>query len=633
MTDINKFLNSEETFNKVLNILNQKTDINNIKNGFIAGGSVSNILFHLIHGGDIVINDIDVYEQVKQKENEIFFDKPFMFNGPTVYVNSQNLELIDDNYGNIYVSETTGDKYKIVSHSRDGIINNIQYDYHVGYKNNVKSTTQKEMVILEGFDLNCCKSGLDIKNNKIIYTEDFVEFLTNKEIKVIRPCSPLQTTLRMFKKVNELNVFCNIEHEVRLLTTSFLHLDHYQINKYIGIETKEKYDKYLGFIDKYFTLIEVKEPNFLPDNLKEYYLNNVGNPLFKLWSYEPVLNFDIVEGFSGIASIMRIWYLLYTTKKKSQQDKINKIFYKNVFLGDMSEDIWYRYEPNGVFNWEEVNEKKKIPYYDSMRFTYKMLMTKKDYYKCNFTIKHVDILDKFISEHHALFNLISFCDTIQEQYNIVKYIKSLSNKEGDWVIGVLENINYRDTQLNRNGVKLTNDYILKEIEKGKKESFIELNEKLDLSDFKYKKYITELNTIEGLRSEGRKMGHCVGGYYESIESGESHIFHIEYEGVGSTIQIRSPKKHNIVDIKPYNDNKKRCTIIYENGHSEVIYTNDIIYTNTQHYGRSPEKGNLIPNEKNTEIGNELVKFINNTCLMEKIKNYLIAIEEKNLIFV
>ena len=65
--------------------------------------------------------------------------------------------------------------------------------------------------------------------------------------------APIQTTIRIYKKLKDLNCFCNLEHEIRFLTVAFKKLTNNQLCKYIGPETEAKYRKYFDFVSKYFT--------------------------------------------------------------------------------------------------------------------------------------------------------------------------------------------------------------------------------------------------------------------------------------------------------------------------------------------------------------------------------------------
>lgn len=663
MQNIKNFLNSEQTFFKVLEILDSRGDMSKANQGFVAGGSVANTLFYLIHGGKLVINDIDVYKQVPiPKDNEgsqVSQIKNLWY--PTTYTNEEGLEILDDNYGRVFVSET-GARMRINKHSRDGIFNNIEYIYEDGYVNHKTKPKQKELVIIEGFDLNNCKAGLDMVNSKIIYTPEFVEFLQTKQMKVVNPCAPIQTTIRIYKKMKELGVYCNLEHEIRLLTVASKHLHSGQMTKIVGPETKQKYDKIKDFMEQYFVLREPKNSDEIPYNLKDvYYKDNVRNPEVQIWVYDAVMNFDIVENVGSINNFKRVWELLYTFKKKSEQDKINKIFYKNIFLGDMTEDQWTRREY--LLNEKNQYDDKYIdlPYYNSNRFTYMMVLTKKNYYKCDFDIKHVDFIDKFTTEHYGIQSLLKNCETIREQYSIVKFIKSLASKEGEWVIGSLENINWSKYKEIWDG-KLTKDFILKIVEDEKMAGSVELVEKFNLSNFNHKSCIKELNTTIDLRQEGKKMGHCVGGYSNSIKSGDSRIFHIDCDGIGSTVEIGTPRTkiyHKNKDgqtvyeeaIEFYQPeswanklskgwhsdkinegNVNKCIAVFADGTTDVIRTSDLKYHVRQHNGRYPEKGNLVPTELNKKIVEELVEYLNTHHLPNNIK-IIFAKKEDICIFV
>lgn len=647
MQNIKDFLNSEQTFFKVLEILDSRGDMSKVGQDFVAGGSVANTLFYLIHGGKLVINDIDVYKQVpipKYDENgQVSQVKNPWY--PTTYTNEEGLEILDDHYGRVFVSET-GTRMRVSKHSRDGIFNNIEYIYEDGRsKLKIKS---KELVIIEGFDLNNCKAGLDMVNSKIIYTPEFVEFLETKQMKVINPCAPLQTTIRIYKKMKELDVYCDVEHEIRFLTIASKHLNNTQITKVIGPETKQKYDKIKDFVEQYFVLREPKNSEEIPYNLREiYYKDNVRNPKVQIWLYDAVMDFDIIENVGSINNLKRVWELLYTFKKKSEQDKINKIFYKNVFLGNMEEDQW-------SYKKLEDSSYVEVPYYNSNRFTHMMILTKKNYHKCDFDIKHVDVIDKFTKEHYGVQYILKDCETIREQYNMVKFIKSLANKEGEWVIGSLENIDwYKYKNESFQPTKISKEFILKVIEDDKIAGSVELVKKVNLSKFNHKGCVKELNTTIELRQEGKRMGHCVGGYSNSIKSGESHIFHINCDGIGSTVEIGTPKKsfyRRNTDGRPkqmpiYEEavefyqpeswvnkplegwdaskinegNVNKCIAVFADGTTETINVADLKFWVKQHHGRYPEKGNLKPTATNEGVVKKLVEYLNNNCLPNNIK--------------
>jgi hypothetical protein len=190
--------------------------------------------------------------------------------------------------------------------------------------------------------------------------------------------------------MKDLDCFCDFEHEMRFLTVAAKHIHGGQMTKFIGPETYEKYGKYKDIVDRYFNVREPKNVDELPYTLREVYeKNGKKNPKIKLWIFEPIMNFDIVEAVNSLNGLKRIWYLLYTHKKKSEQTKINKIFYKNAYLGNMTEDTWefkeYKQQAY-TFGWDlsEEPEYVVVPRYVSNRFTYQMILSNKDYHKCNF---------------------------------------------------------------------------------------------------------------------------------------------------------------------------------------------------------------------------------------------------------
>ena len=669
MLNIKNFLNSKDTYNKVLTILKEhdtKNDFDSVGGSvnFIAGGSVSNILISMIHGGTPVINDIDIYKEVKEAIQDPTTGNPVTLKYankhewyPATYVNEEGLEMVDDSYGRIFVAEN-GAKMRVVRHLRKNIFNVIEFLYE-DYRNPInKLNKTRETVVLEGFDLNCCKAGIDVKTESIVYTREFLEFLETKQLKITSPSAPIQSAIRLYKKMQDLNCFCDVEHEMRFLTVASKHIQSGQMAKYIGPETYVKYEKIKDFIDKYFKLREPKDSNEIPHSLKEkYYIGNKRNPDVNIWLFDPVMDFDIIENVGSINNLKRVWELLYTYKKNSEQNKINKIFYKNVFLGNMKEDQW------NVSTYKGRDEKNEpiyevTPYYNSNRYTHQMVLSKKDYYKCNFDIKHVDYIDRFLHEHHGMRMFLKDCNTLIEQYNLIKFIKSLARKEGDWVIGSLETADrYMVTTRDENNKLLMNDVskstILKLVEKFKKESVVELTERINLDGFEYKNCVKELITTLELKMEGARMGHCVGGYADSIRGGKSRIFHIDCDGIGSTVELSAPNKFKdnyrdwfnedtkrikILEVYQPNDVslfKNTCFAIYDDGTTEKINTTSVTYNIRQHHGRYPEKGNLTPTETNQRIVKELIGYLNINHLPEnyKIRMENLATKEESGTFV
>lgn len=309
--EIIEFLESKDTYKKVCQILasyDVKKEIGNIK-GFIAGGSVSNILISMLHGGEPIVNDIDIYQEVKEENGRGDWY-------PTSFINEEGLEILNDEYGRIFVDES-GARMKVNGHSRRGIINFITYVYNKSGWGKPHTQSGKNKIILHGFDLNCCKAGLDLENSEIVYNSDFVEYLRTKQLKVIHPCAPIQTAIRIYKKMRDLDCYCDVEHEMRFLTVAFKNVQSAQICRYIGVETYSKYQQYKDFVGKYFKLRKPENSEEIPYSLrKDYYIGNKVNPKINIWLFDAVMDFNVIECCGTMNKMKRIWHLLYTTKKK-----------------------------------------------------------------------------------------------------------------------------------------------------------------------------------------------------------------------------------------------------------------------------------------------------------------------------
>ena len=470
-------------------------------------------------------------------------------------------------------------------------------------------------------------------------------FRSTKQLKVVNSNSPIQTSIRLFKKIEDLNCFCNVEHEMRFLTATQKWIKgSKEVTQFLGPETLAKYETYKDKVSKYFVIRNLEESDFIFQYQKS-------SPPENIMTFDSVMPFNTVEQVNNIREMKRIWYLLYTPKTKSEQNKINKIFYKNVFTGNDKEDNWYKVASvkNGM-NYDSG--------YYSNRFTCRMLLTKKDYHKCNFDLKHVMFVDKFISEHNQIWSLLGYFDTLAEQYQVIKAIKAVANKEGDWIIGSLENYNWFNYFKDREKKVLTKEEIQKIVDKTKLDDSKCLVEKLDISGFEYSGCVTELNTTLDLKKEGYKMGHCVGGYSTTVSGGYSRIFHIDCDGIGSTVEVSLPetklwsKAYKTVEGKISAElafewvekkiesiyqsfDKKKCFAVDENGESTEIANYKVIFNCKQHFGRYPEKGNKQPTDTNKMIVNKLIEYLNQNHLP---KSYNISFEnldctEKSHIFV
>ena len=206
------------------------------KSGFIAGGSIANIVWELVSGKKAIINDVDV----------------FIFNG--LVENGDNKEslfkyqekdrVITDSYSGIKYSSINKDFYSIEKSEHEGVFNKVWY----------KSNKVDTDIILRSFDINCTKVGYSIDEDKTYWIDDFEKFLNTGELKVCNLMTPSHTAIRIVKKSKELD--CKLDQfELDLIK--------YTLSRRFTDVIK------LNFMDRYCLLY-----NQYFDDLKEHFIIN-----------------------------------------------------------------------------------------------------------------------------------------------------------------------------------------------------------------------------------------------------------------------------------------------------------------------------------------------------------------------
>jgi hypothetical protein len=602
---VEQFLKSKYTVSKVLSSLGDKVTLPS--EGFVAGGSVANMLFSLYHKRNteyFEINDIDIFNVNKLKDGESIWDKVGEDENGLVESLNLNMDVFSDDYGHVYI-ESNGTFYKVISADREGLINKVECI--VG---NRDESYHDNDIILRGFDINCCQAGIDLKTGKIHYTKQFVDFLKSKQMMVDIPYTPLHTTIRLIKKMMIYGdlCYCNLQEEFRYLHQAST-LNNQECSRVIGKETYDKYKKYMKVTFSYVSNGGVKNVTIdlndyfklrrplkheIPTQYKDkHFKENHDSDVQDLWFWEPTGIFDYIDQkFNRVYELKRIWELLYRDRKKSHQKKIDMI------MGFGEELKKYMFTTKTTMG--------------SKGNTYpaKCLMVNDDYYKCDFTFKHLKEIELFFGEHRRLCNMFSKLN-LQEQYEKMTMLKSLARKEGDWVIGVLENLGLSGSIKN---INITKEWVDSLIEKEKQRMAKPLCEPYDLSDFKYGNCVRELTSPLDLKAEGSVMGHCVGGYSWSVEEGLSRIFHIEVDGIGSTVEVGIRKNS-----------------VPQGGFQYLIKSeSDKMFSVKQHYGRYPEKGNIRPTNKNRGIAFKLCyylakKYLTDQEFKDTLKKYQLQI--------
>ena len=224
------------------------------KKGFLAGGSIANLAWEKVSGKKAIVNDIDIFMLSKTSSR---MDVDDVHNKLSV---SKNEKIVTAGYNGYNIHYVEKEYYIIDEVIYDGIHNIIHCNSNTGDVN----------IILDSFDLNCCRVGYDIEEDKIYYKKDFIEFLKTGEVRVTNLHTPAHTLIRLHKKCEDLN--CEVfDSEIDLLIL--------KMNNPIGSVSKRGFkDKYLKVYKKYeqnlkkYVKIEEYECSFDgSDNLEKVY--------------------------------------------------------------------------------------------------------------------------------------------------------------------------------------------------------------------------------------------------------------------------------------------------------------------------------------------------------------------------
>lgn len=208
------------------------------KSGFIAGGSIANIVWELVSGNKAIVNDIDVFvfDGIQEKFDKS--DKSSLFNY------QERETKYGEDYTGICFNTYTKDFYSIVESTKDDIFNIVKY----------KSNSKDPSLIIKSFDINATRIGYSIEKDEIYWTSDFEDFLKTGTLKVTNLMTPSHTAVRIAKKSKELKAKVDI-FEFKLLQYALGH----NFSDRIKFRFKERYHQIykdnLDILDNMFSLL------------------------------------------------------------------------------------------------------------------------------------------------------------------------------------------------------------------------------------------------------------------------------------------------------------------------------------------------------------------------------------------
>jgi len=246
--DIKTILDSEITSRKILAIIKRQFNVNLPERGHLAGQAVSSAILEILFS-DIkpIYNDIDIFyvinsESFRNSENfsELRNRQEKLENDQSVF---SNISIQEDLYTqkNYVFSEIS---YQVKASIKQGPLNKTYISYFdnkffIG--NYAKYLTRR---IIENFDINATQVGISLETMKISYTEEFIDFLLTKQLRIVRFNTPNHSLIRLAKKSEELSgTYVDFE-EAKMLVFAYTH-------SFQNImEVKQAFDLMTPLVDK-----------------------------------------------------------------------------------------------------------------------------------------------------------------------------------------------------------------------------------------------------------------------------------------------------------------------------------------------------------------------------------------------
>jgi hypothetical protein len=360
------------------------------KRGFLAGGSIANIVWELVSGNKAVVSDIDVFifDSLEEKINTS--------NQGTLFNYQEKETRYYEDYTGMCFNTYTKDFYSIIEAERDGMFNNIRY----------KSNSQDPSLIINSFDINSTRIGYSIEKDKLYWTPEFEDFLKTGELKVTNLMTPSHTAIRIVKKSKDLNVSLN-EFEFKLIqyTLSCNFQDR------IKLRFKERYlDLYKEYSEQLKDFFTLKRDFEAEDYVKIHHQKEV-----QLFYLSPVVNDESTE----ISDFDRLIYA-HRSNLFKEDPNINLIFKSSDFLFYM----------RNIYGKEELSKlwKKLYFYFNDVHYIDKEV-----------SMEDIELLCRF-SENapNSIENLKGY--KLSEQISIIKKFLDKYKEDPIIAISILENV-------------------------------------------------------------------------------------------------------------------------------------------------------------------------------------------------
>ena len=508
------------------------------KSGFIAGQSITSALLHLHGTGNTgPINDIDIYELDKKKHPRSlamsFYPEQYRIGYHSRPENApdRNMEHSNDYTGVEFFSVKKATLFNITDVKYNGLLNLIKV---TNFSSDFKVTPFQ---ILESFDLNMVKVGLDISTKKLCWTSDFEFFIKTGQLEIVNAHSMFHTACRLEKKKSEMPwLYTNNELNIQtlLLPKIISKTESKDPNTLIDTEglpiirTGNTFGKkYKDIFDKSSTLQELfsittrKNKNIYTFDIIPQYLTNLDKQYVA--SCRDLINsnfqkVNMVQAAHALAPTLAKNYLL--KKGKHFADALNE-------LKDQKECT-----------------KKQIAVYGA------------SYLKGQVQSEWASRIERLLKKHGGL-SYLFIGVSLTEQSTLYTNLKKLEDQFGEYIYGLFETKSFTSSDI------LDYAHIEKQIKKYHTKQSEPFKNFKSLPSYVYDGVaINDLKSRLEIMAEGMEMRHCVGGYASSVADNHCRILSLRCSEHKSTAELRKApsrilQKLNLLEETEFNSSVLR----------------------------------------------------------------------------
>ncbi|ELP6119213.1 TPA: hypothetical protein I7730_01745 [Vibrio vulnificus] len=468
-------------------------------------------------------------------------------------------------------------QYEITSVSRDGLLNVINLKNHTG----VIEKGAAPYFVLNGFDLNNCMVGVDLRTRQLHYTPHFLKFIRTEQMEIVSPYKPSQTAMRYFSKRETFGFYGNDEFAANVVgaVLSLKASSEMRIPLF-GKEYRKKFNACVGVKD-YFSKSDVKRKVLLTREGKELLPMEKVNKSITLSRLKP--RFDAIDRDSLKELAMKRFMGCSIPLVKHQMSEKN-LFWDRFIIANVSDLVSEHmglHKGSNISRVTRVNTKviPQLSKSKSLVVDIPISSATTDQYSS----KNIREISDFLEVHWGFGRILNSKMPFPDQFSLMSKLKQIEriDEVAFWMAETLGALNWSYIQ------EATPKQAAKHIRSvAAKES--KIKDKLTtprIGEFKAKNGVklTELTRLSELRRESRIMKHCVRSYGQKVKRKKCMIFTLEMNDskiatleVSGTPRISAGiNQHWIVQLRGY-ANKRPSKLATVASKELLEHINDVL---------------------------------------------------------